>query len=162
MVIVRSWIIFILASELGSVVARNNPRLLTNPFRTVPAGTNGGISSAGCLFSLAGGFLIGLSYIIGNLIFCRADQLNETALIHIQLLFHCTIFGLVGSLIDSLLGATLQFSGFDHERKTTVQRPGRSIEHISGRDILSNDQVNLISSLITPIIGIYLIPNMIL
>ncbi|CAF1445975.1 unnamed protein product [Rotaria sordida] len=69
-----------LASEFGSVQAQNNPRLLTNPFRIVPVGTNDAISLVGC------------------------------------------------SSIDSLLGATLQFSGYDRERNVTVQIPGPSIE----------------------------------
>jgi len=152
---------FLIASELGSVLARNNPRLLTNPFRTVPVGTNGGVSFAGCLVSLLGGFIVGLSYIIGNLIFCRSDHLIGTSLINIQLLFYCTLFGLLGSLLDSLLGATLQFSGYDKERNMTVQKFDQSklIEHISGRNILSNNQVNLISSFLTSLIAIWILPN---
>jgi uncharacterized membrane protein len=153
--------ICIIASELGTVLAQNNPRLLTNPFRTVPVGTNGGISFAGCLCSLFGGFLVGLSYILGNMIFCRSDHLTNTSLINIQLLLYCTLFGLLGSLIDSLLGATLQFSGFDRERNVTVQKPGPSIERISGRNILSNNQVNLISSFLTSIIAIWILPKII-
>ncbi|CAF1137047.1 unnamed protein product [Adineta ricciae] len=151
-----------LASELGSVFARGNPRLLTNPFRIVPIGTNGGISLSGCLFSLFGGLIIGISYIIGNMIFCRSDQLINTSAITIQLLLYCTLFGLVGSLIDSLLGAILQFSGYDRERNVTVQKPGPSVERISGRNILSNNQVNLFSSFLTSILAIWILPNILL
>ncbi len=150
-----------IASELGTVLAKNNPRLLTNPFRTVPVGTNGGISFAGCLVSLLGGFIVGLSYIIGNMIFCRSDYLSNTLMINIQLLFHCTLFGLVGSLIDSLLGATVQFSGYDRERNMTVQKDGPSIEKISGRNILSNNQVNFVSSFLTSILAVWILPNVI-
>ncbi|CAF0981141.1 unnamed protein product [Adineta steineri] len=149
------------ASELGTVFAQGNPRLLTNPFRTVPTGTNGGISLAGCLASLFGGFLIGISYIIGNAVFCRSDYLINTSMINIQLIFYCTLFGLLGSLIDSLLGAALQFSGYDRERNVTVQKPGPSIERISGYNILSNNQVNLLSSFLTSILAIWIIPRII-
>ncbi|CAF2388311.1 unnamed protein product [Rotaria sp. Silwood2] len=148
-----------LASELGSVLAKHNPRLLTNPFRIVPVGTNGGISVVGCLFSLFGGFIIGVSYIIGNMIFCRSDYMINTWTINIQLLLYCTLFGFLGSLIDSLLGATLQFSGYDRERNVTVQIPGPSIERICGRNILSNNQVNVISSFLTSIIAIWILPS---
>lgn len=144
---------------MGSVLAQNNPRLLTNPFRTVPVGTNGGVSLVGCLFSLLGGFIIGVSYIIGNTIFCRSDHLINTLMINIQLLLYCTLFGLLGSSIDSILGATLQFSGYDRERNVTVQKPGPSIERISGRNILSNNQVNLLSSFLTSIIAIWFLPR---
>ena len=150
-----------IASELGAVLAQNNPRLLINPFRTVPVGTNGAISFEGCLCSLFGGFIIGLSYIIGNMIFCRSDYLINTSLLNIQLLLYCTLFGLLGSLIDSLLGATLQFSGYNRERNVTVQKPGPSVEKISGRNILTNDQVNLVSSFITSIVAIWILPNII-
>lgn len=149
----------LLASEIGSVLAQNNPRLITNPSRIVPVGTNGGVSLVGCLCSLWGGFLVGISYIIGNLIFCRTDYLTNTLMINLQLLFYCTFFGFLGSLIDSLLGATLQFSGYDRERNMTVQKPNPSIEHISGRDLLSNNQVNIISSFLTSILAIQIIPN---
>lgn len=151
-----------LASEIGSVLSKENPRLLTNPFRSVPVGTNGGISTVGSLWSLIGGGIVGLSYIIGNLIFCRPEQLSNTTFIHLQILFHSIMFGLLGSLIDSLLGATLQFSGFDQERNIVVQSPGESIQRISGRDILSNNQVNLISSFLTSIIAIYMLPKCIM
>ena len=147
-----------LASELGSVLSKNNPRLVTNPFRIVPIGTNGGISLAGCLASLFGGFLIGLSYFLGNFLFCRTEYLSETLLIHIQLLIYCTLFGLLGSIIDSILGATLQFSGYDRERNVTVQKPGPSVERISGRNLLSNNQVNVLSSFLTSIIAIWVSP----
>lgn len=148
-----------LASELGSVLAQNNPRLITNPFRTVPVGTNGGMSLAGCVSSLLGGFLVGVSYVIGNLIFCRTDHLAHTSFINLQLIFYCTVFGFLGSLIDSLLGATLQFSGYDRERNVTVQKPSPSVEHISGRNLLSNNQVNIISSFLTSILAIQIVPN---
>lgn len=149
----------LLASELGSVLAQNNPRLIINPFRIVPVGTNGGVSSAGCWCSLLGGLLVGVAYFLGNLIFCRTEDLNETLIIHLQLIFYCTLFGLLGSLIDSFLGATLQFSGYDRERNRTVQKPNPSIECISGRDILSNNQVNILSSFLTSVLAILIIPK---
>ena len=150
-----------LASELGAVLARENPRLFTNPFRSVPTGTNGGVSLPGCLVSLLGGTIVACSYILGNLIFCSSTHLINTQTIHFQILLFCTLFGFICSLIDSLLGATLQFSGYDRDRKLVVQRPGISIERISGVDILSNNQVNLLSSLLTSLLAIRILPRVI-
>jgi uncharacterized membrane protein len=57
--------------------------------------------------------------------------------------------GTVGSVIDSLLGATLQFSGFDEKQGLVVSRPGKGVKHITGSNILTNDLVNLCSASFT-------------
>ena len=56
--------------------------------------------------------------------------------------------GFVGSLIDSLLGATCQATYYSPEKKAIVRDPrdvaGR-VDHISGLDLLSNEAVNFVS-----------------
>lgn len=61
------------------------------------------------------------------------------------------IAGFLGSIIDSIIGATLQYSGQDASGKI-VERPGVGIKHISGFRLLDNHSVNLISSILTGLI----------
>ena len=60
--------------------------------------------------------------------------------------------GFGGSLIDSLTGRFLQFSGYDIDRDKNVSRPGPNVTRICGRPLLSNSQNNLLSASITSVL----------
>ena len=64
--------------------------------------------------------------------------------------------GFIGSIVDSFLDATVQYSGFCTIRKRVVNKTGRTVKHICGRGILDNHLVNFVSSitmgLLTPVI----------
>lgn len=74
------------------------------------AGTNGGVSIFGLLFSLLGGTVVGLSYYLSVLYFVDSTVLAASPP-QWPLVFAGSFAGLVGSLVDSILGATLQYSG---------------------------------------------------
>ncbi|KDE04711.1 hypothetical protein MVLG_04850 [Microbotryum lychnidis-dioicae p1A1 Lamole] len=157
-----------LASELG-ILSSTPPRLITS-LRSVPRGTNGAISLWGLFVSLLGGILIGFAAAI-SLAWenpeCSGLKVTRIVLgggkVVLSLPWWGWIVGLgawgglVGSLIDSLLGATLQPSYYSLTRKkivhspTNPKDPQEEIIRVSGSGfaILSNNQVNLISSALT-------------
>ena len=65
--------------------------------------------------------------------------------------------GLGGSLIDSLLGATLQETRYDDNKKRIVHAGGRVV---CGSNVLSNVQVNLVSVFITMALAAFLGPSL--
>ena len=56
--------------------------------------------------------------------------------------------GIVGSLVDSVLGATVQFSGYCSKRERMVSKPGPSVTKVSGLNFLSNSMVNFVSAVL--------------
>jgi uncharacterized membrane protein len=128
------------------VLSKSLPRLVTAPWRQVPAGTNGGMSMYGTLASLLGGMFIGVGFALLGMFYGPF----QTGLVAIGCLG-----GLGGSLVDSLLGATIQATYYDEEKKLIVPRGGdnngKSVKKICGLDILNGEQVNFLSVVITTI-----------
>lgn len=73
-------------------------------------GTNGGISWAGLFMSFLGGIIVGLSYYLTILITVDTVVL-QLATSQWPVIIIGGIGGFIGSIIDSVLGATLQYSG---------------------------------------------------
>ena len=146
------------ASEIGSAWSETSlPRLITT-LKPVPRGTNGGVSLIGLVVSILGGMLVGLSFVVGNLMFSSRLPF-ERASSQWSIVLLGGFAGLFGSVVDSILGATCQYSGINEEG-AIVEEWEKGVKHISGLPILTNNGVNLISSLISamalPIAGSYI------
>lgn len=132
------------ASELGTVIGSSEPFLITTR-KKVPRGTNGGVTWIGLFVSLLGGLTVGLFHYLAVLYTVDSVVLHLAAP-QWPIIIAGGVGGLLGSICDSVLGATLQYSGLD-EKGFVVEHPGKGIKHISGRQILDNHSVNLLSSI---------------
>ncbi|KAL8059200.1 hypothetical protein ABFX02_03G070200 [Erythranthe guttata] len=136
------------SSELG-ILSDDQPRLITT-FKPVRKGTNGGVTKAGLVAAAAGGSVIGVTFVA--LGFVTTNCSSDIALKQLLLIPISALSGLCGSVIDSLLGATLQYSGFCSVRDKVVGKPGPTVKRISGLSILDNNGVNLVSVLLTTVL----------
>ncbi|XP_072968665.1 protein PGR-like [Typha angustifolia] len=136
------------SSEIG-MLSDGQPRLITT-FKAVRKGTNGAVTIEGLLAAVAAGFVIGVTFFIAGLL--TADCASDVAWRQLLVIPIAAAAGLSGSLIDSLLGATLQFSGYCSLRKKVVSRRGPTVKRISGMSILDNNAVNAVSILLTTLL----------
>jgi len=134
------------SSEIG-ILSTQYPIMITT-LRKVPPGTNGGVTLLGTCSSGLGGLVIGLAA-AGSIYLSNSCNLPIAKMIGIVCLG--SICGLLGSLIDSLLGAIFQKTLYDEKKKqiVTSSNPDESLLMKMGRDVLTNNQVNLISATIT-------------
>ena len=147
------------ASEVGVFAATASPRLITQPWRKVPHGTNGGVTLVGTLAAILGGGFMGAVFVL-NGYFLHGNVLHERQL---RLIFGGALAGLIGTTIDSILGATLQTT-YVHTKsgKVTSETPEEDARGdyklVCGADVLSNQDVNTVSVILTTVVSARLIP----
>ncbi|MBC8077265.1 MAG: DUF92 domain-containing protein [Chloroflexales bacterium] len=127
------------ATEIG-VLSRAQPRLITTGKRVAP-GTSGGITSIGTAATAAGGLCIG--------VVAAALSADQPPQIWVMLPILGLASGIVGSLTDSLLGATAQVMYRRRDgRETERPHAENGTPHTYARGIrwMNNDLVNLLSS----------------
>jgi uncharacterized protein (TIGR00297 family) len=133
------------ATEIG-VLNPQPPRLITTG-QSVPTGSSGGVTVLGLLASAAGAAFIGL---LAALLAAFDLQLATLSAQIVFLPAIATIAGLLASLIDSLLGATVQAMYFcdacQKETERLVHRCGTATRRVRGWRWLDNDGVNFTSS----------------
>nr|XP_025956153.1 transmembrane protein 19 [Dromaius novaehollandiae] len=136
------------ASEIGTVMSKSKPRLITT-WEKVPVGTNGGITLVGLFSSLLGGMVVGAAYFIAQLLF--VSDLDISAPQWPIIVFGAAA-GFLGSIVDSYLGATMQYRCFDKNICMVVNHQTKDSKHISGKPILDNNAVNLFSSVVIALV----------
>jgi uncharacterized protein (TIGR00297 family) len=145
------------ATEMG-VLSRVPPRLVTTG-QVVPPGTSGGVSRLGTWASVAGALLIGaMATALSQIASLLAGNHWQLEAITYPLL--AVAGGLVGSLFDSLLGATVQRVYYCEwcakETESPVHRCGRRARPLRGLSWLNNDVVNFIASLLGGLVAVSL------
>lgn len=142
------------ATEIGSL-SRNRPRLITT-LRPVPVGTNGGISFAGTAGALIGAAVIVMSAAIAwptqsEYLLWRIDLAEALAV---------TWAGFMASLVDSLIGATVQRQ-YHCPRCNIITETrmhcGAETVAARGWPWVNNDVVNAAASLAGVVLGWYLL-----
>ncbi|MCL6540002.1 MAG: DUF92 domain-containing protein [Roseiflexus sp.] len=127
------------ATEIG-VLSPHPPRLITSG-RIVAPGTSGGVTLYGISASAGGALLIGAT----TLLFMVAER----GVWLVALLPAALVGGVVGSLVDSLLGATVQamYLSPTGETEKRASRDGVRYPLLRGWRWMNNDMVNFLSSL---------------
>jgi uncharacterized protein (TIGR00297 family) len=133
-------------TEIG-VLSPVPPRLILTG-RSVPAGTSGGITLLGTAACTLGALFIGL---LGYLLVCLEAMLRGTNALSLSWIIPATLLsGLLGSLFDSLLGATVQGIYYCARCETETEREvhgcGLRTTQARGWRWLNNDVVNFLSS----------------
>lgn len=152
------------ASELG-VLSKSLPRLIIQPWKKVPPGTNGGVSLVGLGASAAGGMLMGLLHglfmpggLASLLPFMPSAMVSAATLPQfgrevLVLTFVGFMGGFGGSLLDSFLGATVQATYYDEETERIAKRSGPSTRKVGGWGFLSNEMVNVVSTAMSALVA---------
>lgn len=142
------------ATEIGTTRG-GRPHLITS-WRPVTPGTSGGVTAAGLLASLAGATLIS---ILGTMALSgshfgasppASGGASFAAVMVWPLALATVAGGIAGSLVDSVLGATLQSVRFcpacSVETERLQHRCGERTVHHRGLPWLDNDAVNFIAT----------------
>ncbi len=140
------------ATELG-VLSRATPRLITTG-HPVERGTSGGVSGMGTLAAAGGSLLIAILAVL----FWQGDPLRLPAN-GLARLAEITLAGLAGSLVDSLLGATIQAIYWcPNCRKETERHPlhtcGTPTIRMRGWTWLDNDWVNAACTMVGAVVAL--------
>lgn len=145
------------ASELG-VLSTRKPVLITTLQPCAP-GTNGGVSPLGLAASAAGGLAVGYFFATANVLAGSFSGVPPIALAFLPTVLLGLAAGLLGSLLDSVMGATMQYSGQDPVTRMVYNSPKPGLQQLAGVDWLSNSMVNLLSASATALAALVFVAS---
>ncbi|WP_353095830.1 DUF92 domain-containing protein [Tissierella praeacuta] len=135
------------ASEIG-VLSKYEPLSILN-LKPIEKGMSGGISVLGTIFAFLGSAFISLIFLIAYIrIYNDIPQGLNYSLI-------CLIMGFIGSIIDSVLGASIQAQYYCEAIESFTEKKlyeNKANKLVKGFSIINNDIVNLTSNLISTLI----------
>ncbi len=139
------------ASEIGGL--SKNPPVSIVTGKPMARGLSGGISPLGTAASMAGAAFIAFVFILGHgRLYGAGGQANPWFLFSL-----ITAAGFLGSLVDSLLGATVQgkfYSCIHHRIVEKADYLGEKTRHLTGLRLINNDLVNISSALVAALFAI--------
>lgn len=142
------------SSELG-ILSRGQPFMIMAPWRRVPKGTNGGVTIDGLLYGALGSVLLTLVAGLAMHLAPPRDVMDtKTAGLLVAA-------GLVGSVIDSILGALVQVTVTDKRSGKVVEGAGGQRVKILpegsrvqlGTDLLTNNGVNFVMAALASLLA---------
>lgn len=131
-----------IATETG-LLSKTNPRLVTNLSKEVEPGTSGGITILGELGALIG------CVIIGGIAWLLAGFGLLPSAFTFQLVFVAIISGMLGCLVDSIFGATIQGifqCNVCHKITEKAKHCGEKSKHLHGVKFFENNTVNFVAA----------------
>jgi uncharacterized protein (TIGR00297 family) len=146
------------ATEIGTMIRNPNPISIVN-FKPVAAGTSGGITVIGTLGAFLGALVIAISGWLSNMTLVESTGL-------LKVLIAVSVAGLVGSLVDSYFGGTLQAQYYDQYRDKITEKThhlnddGTSVPNqlIKGVHWIDNDMVNFACGVTGAVVAMLLLP----
>jgi uncharacterized protein (TIGR00297 family) len=135
------------ASEIGVLSKKDPVKIIT--LKPVPKGLSGGVSSIGLFASFLGAGLISIQAFIFSFVLYRDP--NQS----LYFMVITIILGFLGSIIDSVLGATVQAQYFNEETQSLTEKKITSsgnARKVKGISVIDNNMVNFLSNLISSIL----------
>lgn len=140
------------ASELGVLSKGKTISIITG--KSIEKGISGGVSLLGTASAFLGATVIGVSYTI-SYIFAWGYDNNI-----IKILLLIVLLGFLGSIVDSVLGVTIQGNYIDEASGNVTEKRINGARRnclISGYRFINNDMVNILSNLIVTAISILIL-----